>query len=768
MKPHKLKLIAALVAMACGVPAHAVLERVGPNNPAPGVASYPAWYQDTTGIALEFCDPKNQAEVDGGWCLLLPGDVTLPEVFPVNYFDEHFYFSAGASMTTPGGGTATLVLAEEAAFAAGAPVPGDQITFSRIRVKLTNLPATGTYRFIHPYGEEVLEGVAGDRIFFTDDVGISCPPGQFECSLGSRLGPFLLPAATPGGLELPPIAGPVPGKLYIADPNRLGPVTGSALPNFTDSKGQSRNHNIFRIEGPAGSTLSTDPVTGQARDYIETTNFSLMGRLFTGAMPGRVNVDRASYTRNASGNKVDVFATAFPTTRGRLPAQPAPAAVAPELSFFAAPCAGTVDATGNVRPPYSAPVGVAETPMLADNGRHWGQVQPAAIPTGVCVRDISATDAAGNPVPVFAAHGIADEVAISQASYDASTLALTVAASSSDETVPPTLSATFGAFRGELVNGQLVVPGVTVPPAVVRVQSSAQGSSQLPVTTGFAAPPVPPVIPVATGDAFSFAEDSGAQTLAVLSNDTNATGGTVSITTAPALGTATVNPDGTVTYTPLPNAAGADSFAYSVTVGAQASNVATVTLAITPVDDAPTAVNDTASTSVNVPVTINVLANDTDPDGAADLVAAANVTQPTPAGATLSVAGGLVTFNATAAGTYTFTYQAQDAALATSVNAATVTVQVAAGEALNIRRAEYVVSKNQLLVEGTVAPAAVEGIVLAFVNAAGTNLGAAGAAVTDAGGRWAVNRIVPRPAGATAVKAVSGKGTVLVMPLTLK
>jgi hypothetical protein len=34
----------------------------------------------------------------------------------------------------------------------------------------------------------------------------------------------------------------------VADPARVGPVTGSLLPNFTDSTGASRNHNTFRVE----------------------------------------------------------------------------------------------------------------------------------------------------------------------------------------------------------------------------------------------------------------------------------------------------------------------------------------------------------------------------------------------------------------------------------------------------------------------------------------------------------------------------------------
>src|SRR4051812_2555759 len=254
-------------------PLQAELARVGPNNPDPRVGSFPAWYQDKTGLALEFCDPLNSSEVDGGWCLLLAGDVTIPEVFPTNFFDEHFYFDSTASLTPVSGGKALLVLALEAAFVSGPVVAGDQMAFSRIRVKLTDVPVTGTYRFIHPYGEESVFAEAGAPrgIFFTDDVGLSAL--EFNGALNSRLGPFLAASATPGGAEMPPLTAlnqapdtdpahfggafaPTPypgtGKAYLADPARVGPVTGSALADFVDSTGATRNHNIFRIEGPAG------------------------------------------------------------------------------------------------------------------------------------------------------------------------------------------------------------------------------------------------------------------------------------------------------------------------------------------------------------------------------------------------------------------------------------------------------------------------------------------------------------------------------------
>ncbi|MBI4290419.1 MAG: cadherin-like domain-containing protein [Betaproteobacteria bacterium] len=764
--PSKVKTSVRAVALAFALgatsfSANAVLERVGPTNTAPSVGGFPSWYQDTTGLTLEFCDPKNQAEVDGGWCLLIAGDVSqVPEVFPNAYADEHFWFAADAIAPTANGAKALLVLGVEAAFATDRVIPGDQITFARIRVVLNPVPVSGTYRFIHPYGEETIDGVAGDRIFFTEDFGIGAP-GEFAGALGGRFGPFLLPSDTPGGAELP--ATPGPSGLYIADPARSGPVTGSSLPNFIDSTGASRNHNIFRIEGPAGSGLGVDPITGASLDYVETTNFALMGRIMTTAIPGRVGVDRASYTRNASGQKVDVFATAFTTTQGRLPTQPKPGPAEPMLTFFDAPCAGAVDPlTGEVLPPFSAPAGATETQMFARGGIHWGQIQPAAIPQAICVKDGTVRDVTGNVVPFYFPKIVTDEVTITEALYDPSAGTLTVAASSSDSAVPPTLTLSDGSALTDLVNGQAVVSGMIAAPAKIRVSSIYLGANTFQVSTGFAGgTPTPAGIPVAANDSYTFLEDSGAQSLSVLANDSNATGGTITIASAPRLGTATVGTDGVVNYTPNLNASGTDVFTYTVTTGTQVSNTATVTLNITPVNDEPIAVDNTANAIVNQPVQINVLANDTDPDGTADLVAAVNVTQPTPAGfATTSVAGGVVTFNATAGGTYTFTYQAQDASGAVSANTATVTVQVAAAETISFTRAEYIVSKSRIKVQGTISPAANQTVKVEFVNSAGTVLGTAGTVVADAAGNWTLDTTVARPTGTSAVKATSSNGTV--------
>ncbi|EIV8506423.1 tandem-95 repeat protein [Vibrio parahaemolyticus] len=82
----------------------------------------------------------------------------------------------------------------------------------------------------------------------------------------------------------------------------------------------------------------------------------------------------------------------------------------------------------------------------------------------------------------------------------------------------------------------------------------------------------------------------------------------------PANGTVSVNPDGSVTYTPNDNYHGTDSFTYIVTSGG-VSESTTVSVDVTPVNDAPVVKDDTAITDEDTPVTIDVLPNDTDIDG---------------------------------------------------------------------------------------------------------------------------------------------------------
>ncbi|HSH16857.1 MAG TPA: tandem-95 repeat protein, partial [Verrucomicrobiae bacterium] len=197
--------------------------------------------------------------------------------------------------------------------------------------------------------------------------------------------------------------------------------------------------------------------------------------------------------------------------------------------------------------------------------------------------------------------------------------------------------------------------------------------------------------PTAFTDTPTVAEDSGANAIDVLANDTdpNADTLTVSAVTQPANGTV-VNNGANVSYTPNLNFNGADSFTYTVDDGNGGSDIGTVNVTVTNVNDAPTPVDDAlaqgAVTTEDSSVIIDVLANDTDPD------------IPTP-GDTLMVVGvdttgtlGLVTNNGTnvtynpngqfenlAPGqsmTDTFTYTIQDAAAAAGTTFATVTVTI--------------------------------------------------------------------------------------------
>jgi hypothetical protein len=134
-----------MAALLLPVTALAALERVGPTASANG---FPAWYQDSTGVTLDFCSPS-AAELADGWCLLTSVEVpNPPEVFPNNFFDEHFWFAADAAGTY-NGDRIILVLALEAAFSADV-APGNQLAFGRLRIRVDNVPTTGTYRFYTP------------------------------------------------------------------------------------------------------------------------------------------------------------------------------------------------------------------------------------------------------------------------------------------------------------------------------------------------------------------------------------------------------------------------------------------------------------------------------------------------------------------------------------------------------------------------------------------------------------------------------------------
>ncbi|EPW6757324.1 tandem-95 repeat protein, partial [Vibrio parahaemolyticus] len=169
------------------------------------------------------------------------------------------------------------------------------------------------------------------------------------------------------------------------------------------------------------------------------------------------------------------------------------------------------------------------------------------------------------------------------------------------------------------------------------------------------------VAPVAdiVADKATVVEDTST-VIKVLGNDTfEGDGKVVSLDTnnGPANGTVSVNPDGSVTYTPNDNYQGTDSFTYIVTSGG-VSESTTVSVDVTPVNDAPVAKDDTAITDEDTAVTIDVLPNDNDIDG--DKLSIQSASVPEAQGKVEIVDGKLVftpaeNFNGDAEITYTVT-----------------------------------------------------------------------------------------------------------------
>lgn len=91
-----------------------------------------------------------------------------------------------------------------------------------------------------------------------------------------------------------------------------------------------------------------------------------------------------------------------------------------------------------------------------------------------------------------------------------------------------------------------------------------------------------------------------------------------SLVSGPVNGTMVLNPDGTFSYQPGTNFHGTDSFRIRAHDGLAASEVATITIAVQAVNDAPIAQADSYSTRQNVelrvPVIAGLLANDSDPE----------------------------------------------------------------------------------------------------------------------------------------------------------
>jgi hypothetical protein len=190
--------------------------------------------------------------------------------------------------------------------------------------------------------------------------------------------------------------------------------------------------------------------------------------------------------------------------------------------------------------------------------------------------------------------------------------------------------------------------------------------------------------PIASNDNANTDEDVPV-TIDVLANDYDPDGSidptTVEIVQNPGHGSAEVDPvTGEITYLSANNWYGTDYINYTVKDNEGAvSNVATVSITVNPVNDAPVAVDDNADTDEDIAVQIAVLDNDYDIDGTVDPTSVSNagLLQPQHGAIAIDAVSGIITYTPDANwnGTDSFEYLVYDDLLAQS-NIATVTIIV--------------------------------------------------------------------------------------------
>lgn len=193
-------------------------------------------------------------------------------------------------------------------------------------------------------------------------------------------------------------------------------------------------------------------------------------------------------------------------------------------------------------------------------------------------------------------------------------------------------------------------------------------------------------LPVATGETYSGLEDKRlvvGTVAGLLANDVDAESHALSVelVTGPASGTLQLHSDGSFTYRPTDDFNGSVTFTYRVSDGRGWSSLATATLQIDPVDDAPRAFFDLYEVpqgeELTVPAATGVLVNDTDIDS--PLLTAQLVSGPMHGTLTIEADGSFsYTPSEGFAGIDQFVYRAADA---TSTSLAGVVRIVVTGEA---------------------------------------------------------------------------------------
>jgi VCBS repeat-containing protein len=188
--------------------------------------------------------------------------------------------------------------------------------------------------------------------------------------------------------------------------------------------------------------------------------------------------------------------------------------------------------------------------------------------------------------------------------------------------------------------------------------------------------------PVAGANSYTTAEDTPLTVNApgVLANDSDPEGQPITAmnVTQPSQGSVALNANGSFTYTPAANFFGSDSFTYQASDGVRVSAPATVSLTVTPVNDAPVANNDSYTglpgQTFSATAALGVLANDSDAENSPLTLTQLSA----PASGVLNLAAdGSFTFmpNTGFTGTDTFTYRVSDGLLNSAPAVVTLNIE---------------------------------------------------------------------------------------------
>jgi aspartate 1-decarboxylase len=182
--------------------------------------------------------------------------------------------------------------------------------------------------------------------------------------------------------------------------------------------------------------------------------------------------------------------------------------------------------------------------------------------------------------------------------------------------------------------------------------------------------PEPPQLPTVSNIEVTTLEDT-AKTFALTGTDPNNLVLTYSISTQPQHGTISIS-GGAATYTPNANYHGQDVIAYLASTTSGNSNVGTIIITITPVDDEPNTMDVTATTDEDNSVTMTLEAEEYDGENIEFQV------RNNPSNGSVTISGTTATYipNQDWYGTDQFNFEAVDSSSRSELNVATATITV--------------------------------------------------------------------------------------------